>query len=498
MSDNLCDDVIELLLLKLPTKIMRLLNKKYRDISYVNLIIKLENIRKFDILQKCNILYSNNNTFTLFQNVNSSYCDDVDKVHNILDNLRISFKNYRLIVTYYNLNREYFIENLIIDKLELYDNSMIDLKNIVNPVNLLILKPDFGYSGVTYNIHNIPISTKKLEIHHHYISKRIDKFPTYLTNFALHSDFNYELDDLPQTVEYLIITGNSRISQNYSYLKNLKFLSISGNHMEITGLPDSLLHLNYYVHSPYPLNKLPSKLKILNLSGSYIHKFHKLPEELKKLTIYTNSKHHGIISLYDSELPECNLTYFNPGPTFNRPFSNLPVSLTKLVLGENYTHNINAESMKLKILYCKGDCEILNLGNYLTELHLTGKYCKPLPKLPDTLELLELGNEFNCELENLPLSLKKLELGIKFDKKIDSFPENIEHIIFSDAGGFKQNIFFLPKNIISIRLPTWYEGKINLTENYKYFNFIYFGAYGTEHNIKSNGLNENVRISYFR
>jgi len=51
--------------------------------------------------------------------------------------------------------------------------------------------------------------------------------------------------------------------------------------------------------------------------------------------------------------------------------------------------------------------------------------------LPDSLEELELGVNFNSPLNNLPSSLKILRLSYKYDKnRLNDSPKNVEVIYY--------------------------------------------------------------------
>ena len=76
--------------------------------------------------------------------------------------------------------------------------------------------------------------------------------------------------------------------------------------------------------------------------------------------------------------------------------------------------------------------KIINLPNNLKclEFDVHSPYNEPLTNLPNKLETLILGKDFNQELENLPDSLKTLKFSIWsiYDKLLNKLPKNLENL----------------------------------------------------------------------
>lgn len=72
------------------------------------------------------------------------------------------------------------------------------------------------------------------------------------------------------------------------------------------------------------------------------------------------------------------------------------------------------------------------LPNSLKCLTLGEFYNQPLPQLPDSLLILQLGNSYNQPLPQLPDSLVVLRLGCKYSQSLPQLPAQLEDLIVAD------------------------------------------------------------------
>jgi hypothetical protein len=144
-----------------------------------------------------------------------------------------------------------------------------------------------------------------------------------------------------------------------------------------------------------------------------------LPQTLKYLKMHARVKYELNDDILPASLEEiCLLNYNHPlhiaklnslkvldlGFYFNNDFT-LPTKLIKLALGHMFNLPLNADSLPDSI-------EILDFG---------GDFNQPITKLPSSLKCLELGFEYNhpIDVSVLPSSLVRLNLGHEFNHPIN-------------------------------------------------------------------------------
>lgn len=143
----------------------------------------------------------------------------------------------------------------------------------------------------------------------------IDSFhSSNLTHLIIGDEYNYPLDNLPQTLTYLVFTNYSKFSH------------------PLNNLPISLIYLkfDYYVKFSHPFNNLPQSLKYLKLND-----FNQPINNLPKSLIYLELDYE-----------------------FNQPIDNLPQSLLYLILSNEFDQSINNLPNSLKYL------NLLNSTNF--------------------------------------------------------------------------------------------------------------------------------------
>lgn len=112
------------------------------------------------------------------------------------------------------------------------------------------------------------------------------------------------------------------------------------------------------------------------------------------------------------------------GEYFNQPII-IPNSLTHLTLGWNYNQSIeltkNLIYLSLGYKYTQ-KCDLANIKHLkinCNNIHL-------IDNLPNSLEILTLGKNFNLPLENLPNSIKLIEIFNGYDKPIKNVSKNLQ------------------------------------------------------------------------
>lgn len=229
----------------------------------------------------------------------------------------------------------------------------------------------------------------------------LNNIPSHIISLKLNANYNQPLDNLPQNLKQLIL------GQEFNQ----------------------------------PLNYLPDGLEILYIGIGYTQDLMNLPKSLQTLTLNTN----GIDNI-NFDLPNLTNLNFNymsdklvKSESFIYQLTKLSNTLKELYLPSfMYEHNISID------LFQNFEClEILHIGNYNKYINQFPKnlkhlilynYNHPICDLPDTLEILEVSDNFEYELRCLPPNLKKLDMGEnkECDILID-FPESLEEIVIIET-----------------------------------------------------------------
>lgn len=203
------------------------------------------------------------------------------------------------------------------------------------------------------------------------------------------------------------------------------------------------------------------KLEYFDCSNNKITQIINIPYSLK----YLNCSNNEIISL--EQLPNNIITINcknNPLKTLHYPINikpnKYPSKLKKIIFGENFDQPID------------------NLPKILNEIIFTqySKFNQPINFLPNSLEILILGNSFNNSLDNLPNSLKYLTIGNTcskyfnasciFNQSLDNLPNSLIELTFCNESIFQKSLDNLPNTLKKITLSGYYTGSIdNLSDS---------------------------------
>jgi hypothetical protein len=279
-----------------------------------------------------------------------------------------------------------------------------------------IMYVDNTYAG---DVTSLSDNITNLSLHNNLLNYKTLSLPKYLTKLIISSEFNFPLNNLPVTLEYLHINC---ISFTYD-LDNLPL-----------GLNE--LHLENYSGL---LENLPSELKILDTGNKFNNSIDNLPLNLERLIL---------------------------GLEFNQRLDKLPgVQYIKIIeerqklRRKDITVNRSLNSFNQKITYpglkvlvmvkcINFDQPIDNLPPMLQELKILGIFNQPIDNLPFSLNDLQIMSEtFNHPIDKLPSRIKNLYIDSKqFNHSINNLPNNINKFYIRSTV-FNQHIMQLPKKL---------------------------------------------------
>ena len=298
----------------------------------------------------------------------------------------------------------------------------------------------------------------------------IDLLPNSLIYLALDREFNFNIDNLPKNLKYLIFNKvKSLFNQSIDNLpESLTHLTLGNSfNQSIDNLPKTLTHLTLGYDFNKPIDKLPESLTHLTLGYDFNQPIDNLPNSLTHLTLG-----------YDfnqpiDNLPE-SLTHLTLGYNFNQSINSLPESLTHLTLGPDFNQRIDylPEKLLYLILGKNFDQPIDNLPETLIHLkfkvtyYTYNKFNQSIDHLPNSLTHLTLGYNFNKFINKLPYSLTHLTINYEFNKYINNIPNNITHLTLTSE--IKENIYISSKitHLIILDFSIHYQYKIPKTIKY--------------------------------
>ena len=162
----------------------------------------------------------------------------------------------------------------------------------------------------------------------------------------------------------------------------------------------------------------PLNIKLLSNYKKLIFSDYELNDNLfEKYENNYFSNSNCIYSKFNQEvnkLPK-SITHLTFGYQFNQEVNNLPNSLTHLTFGKEFNQKID---IPFTIKYLKLNCNNSYIIDYL----------------PDNIDELELGYDFNLELNNLPTSIKKITFDkySKYNKKLNCLPKFLECLLLPE------------------------------------------------------------------
>ena len=231
--------------------------------------------------------------------------------------------------------------------------------------------------------------------------------PNYITNkdtIIFNPKWNGPLDIKLLSNYKKLVFSDYELSDNLfeKYEPDNSIFKGSKFNQEVNNLPNSLTHLTFGQNFNQEVNVLPNSITHLTFGICFNQKVNNLPNSLTHLTF---------------------------GWKFNQEVNDLPKSLTHLTFNYDFNQKID---IPFTIKYLKLDCNNSYIIDYL----------------PDNIEELELGCNFNLELNNLSISIKKIAF------EIDSY--------------YEHELNCLPKFLECLQLPCSYDKKLlNISDNLK-------------------------------
>jgi hypothetical protein len=161
---------------------------------------------------------------------------------------------------------------------------------------------------------------------------------------------------------------------------------------------------------------------------------------------------------------------------FNKQIDhNLPENIECLELGHEFNLSVDGLPQTLKFI---------KFGH---------EFNQSIDNLPFSLNKLVLGHEFNQFVDNLPNSLISLELGYQFNKFVDDLPSGLESLVLGKL--FNQNINNLPRSLVFLEIKSNYYNDVRqLPKNLFDITFSY-KIYSSDDNISQDKYNSE-NISY--
>lgn len=232
---------------------------------------------------------------------------------------------------------------------------------------------------------------------YNYMGNKPESLPIELKELEFCSGFNEKLKSMKKLKNLEIIIFNREFNKKIS--------------KEI--LPDSLEEIYFGSEFSQELDDLPDNIKKIGIMHDFDKKLDKLPKGLEVL----DCGNWNVGTYYElNNLPE-NLIELELSPSYNYPINNLPKKLKRLIIGYDFSQDIEYLPETLEYLETSGP------GEY---------YIK---KLPDNLKECILYSGININhIDTLPIGLKSLMLPYYFDRDIEPgyFPDGLEYIGFQE------------------------------------------------------------------
>ena len=292
----------------------------------------------------------------------------------------------------------------------------------IGPIPLRMQQMNFG------KVFNHPLPPLPPQITHlifgPYFNSEIHELPSGLTHLVLGLFFCKSLPPLPQSIIHLTLKCGYVIHKPLATtpLPHLRYLNVMETSLDqpITDtLYPQLIHLMVGYNSSLELVDLPSSLKYLHFSWCRHSLDGQLPEHLT----------HLIFSLHSR---------------FNHPLTNLPCSLTHLVLPLGFNEHIDPPT-SLTHLHCDDTFnKAIKLPPLLTHLVLGTLFRQPIT-LPNGLTHLTIKGFFIFDTADLPLTLTHLSVS-EFHHSFHSLPHSLIYLAVTtvavDSGAYFRFSFF--------------------------------------------------------
>jgi len=249
------------------------------------------------------------------------------------------------------------------------------------------------FDAIIIPLGKLPSNLIKFEIHVTAFDQPLSNLPLSLQFLSILSiRFNQPLYKLPPNLKYLFIASNNCFNQSINFLpKKLMYLTLwrcVWKTPENLTFPERITHLliysDHFLFSPnylplylrhlrlernQPLDNLPPNIIFLKLGQEFNQSVDNLPQNLRKLIFSPDSFFNKPVD----SLPQ-NLIVLKFGTKFNQKIDSLPPNLLVLFLGPGFNQKIDQLPSKLKRLkFASGGIfkqKLSNLPKTITQLIL--------------------------------------------------------------------------------------------------------------------------------
>lgn len=304
------------------------------------------------------------------------------------------------------------------DRIYVLNNNNSD--KIENVTNVLIA-PDFKGSISNDSI-SLPKLTNLNTGRYYNEPTNFSKFH-HLTHLELGKFFDQKINLYRNSLTHLTLHARRQCRQiDFSQLPDLTYLELHFAKTVSIDNPSRLTHLNLCYTKLTIFNNL-SYLTHLFIASCEVQSIDLTPViNLSHLTIK-----NGSINIMHIDLPHItsltNITHLTLLCFTNNPinFNDFP-KLTHLILGSEYTYQLDKLNLPLLTNFSYNQNKIVNMSNLPSLKRLTygSEFNKRIKTpLPRTITRIVFGPNFNHPIENiLPQKLENLTLGIRFSYQI--------------------------------------------------------------------------------
>lgn len=358
-----------------------------------------------------------------------------------------------------NIQKEIIENKLRILNYKSYDNIGTNIYFPNNPIEEIIYilpKPisTVGYRYKKQNFNNLP---KKLQILNLKLVDidcyKMDNLPSGLKKLYLPKSYCYELDNLPLEIEELILHVNNNFIQSLDYLpESLKKLMIISQKydekvkLNCDNLPSGLEKLLLNGNIDCELNNLPRNLNTLYLTETNNNMIYNLPDKLEVLSLPINYKYLREIRSSTNTVKlkkliiENNYNYKNNLRTITLfDLESIPDSIEEIDFGDNFNQPLTYLPLGLKKIIFGFNFNFsisLNLPDSIEYLEFGYNFNGYISKYPANLKILKFGRNFSSRIDNLPHGLLELEINERFNNKLLNLPTTLEILKFNELSEY--------------------------------------------------------------
>ncbi len=333
---------------------------------------------------------------------------------------------------------------------------------------LTYLKIGFYYKNKSNINYELPDSLVELDIDNY---KNKINFPKNLKKLSI-ENYMFDLDNLPNSLTKLYFYDFNMKIKLPEKLKKIRGIYYN---QELGELPDSLEEFDINSYN-FPINKLPSKLKIINtLNNDYLIRGISIPKSLKSISLNESTWESYILTLkcvyrktkeieyelYSEEEWEDIDDEEEIDPKDVIEYKE-PIDPSTLIMPPNYYDKIKlmlksipSQVTELNIDIEPNTFELEDLPRHFKKMYInTKKFNKPFNNLPQSLTDLSIygvgsdkSNDSIGLFDNLPSGIKILKLGVdNINCSLDNLPDSIEHLNI-ETYKYNRPLDNLPNNI---------------------------------------------------